>query len=206
MDVTRETVLDALGRVVTRGITLTALADDLGLRKHHHARLRAVLEGLKTEGSVATVPGGGWALAPTTRGRRRPGATANDASAATGAVNDAPPRAAKRAGKLPWKAPVEDQPGNKEPREAVDQAPGPGTAESVSGRITVHPAGYGFVVLEDGRDVFVPAKFRGTSLDGDRVVLSTWLGYKGTEGRVVEVVAGGGGGVGGQVVWGGGRM
>src|SRR5262249_52008275 len=57
------------------------------------------------------------------------------------------------------------------------------------GRITVHPAGYGFVAIDGGDDVFVPAKYRGTSLDGDRVVLETWIGYKGTEGRVVEVVA-----------------
>ncbi|MCA9677160.1 MAG: VacB/RNase II family 3'-5' exoribonuclease, partial [Myxococcales bacterium] len=56
------------------------------------------------------------------------------------------------------------------------------------GRITVHPAGYGFVAFEEG-DVFVPAKYRGESLDGDRVVVETWQGYKGTEGRVVEVVA-----------------
>jgi len=35
----------------------------------------------------------------------------------------------------------------------------------------------------------VPAKYRGNSLDGDRVVVVTWEGYKGTEGRVEAVVA-----------------
>src|SRR6185503_11138029 len=56
------------------------------------------------------------------------------------------------------------------------------------GRITVHPAGYGFVATPDGT-VFVPAKYRGTSLDGDEVALETWAGVRGTEGRVAEVLA-----------------
>jgi ribonuclease R len=57
------------------------------------------------------------------------------------------------------------------------------------GRIHVHPAGYGFVEREDGHGtVFVPAKFRASALDGDRVRLATWEGYKGTEGRVEEVL------------------
>ncbi|HKE18683.1 MAG TPA: ribonuclease R [Kofleriaceae bacterium] len=59
-----------------------------------------------------------------------------------------------------------------------------------SGRIRVHPAGYGFVEREDGMGpVFVPAKYRGVALDGDRVLLTTWEGFKGTEGRVERVLA-----------------
>jgi ribonuclease R len=59
-----------------------------------------------------------------------------------------------------------------------------------AGQIRVHPAGYGFVERSDGLgDVFVPAKYRGTSLDGDQVRLYTWEGYKGTEGRVEEVLS-----------------
>ena len=66
-----------------------------------------------------------------------------------------------------------------------DSESGPG----VSGRIRVHPAGYGFVQREDGEvDVFVPAKYRGAAMDGDRVSLTTWLGHKGTEGRVDSVL------------------
>jgi ribonuclease R len=57
------------------------------------------------------------------------------------------------------------------------------------GRITVHPAGYGFVATDAGETVFVPAKYRGTSLDGDRVRVDAWPGLRGTEGRVVEVLA-----------------
>src|SRR5215468_3997036 len=60
----------------------------------------------------------------------------------------------------------------------------------VVGRIRVHPAGYGFVERDDGEaDVFVPARFRGPALDGDKVRLTTWPGWKGTEGRVEEVLA-----------------
>jgi ribonuclease R len=78
------------------------------------------------------------------------------------------------------------------PRPAA--VPRPADAEALepsrTGRITVHPAGYGFVEPEDGSDsVFVPARQRGSSLDGDRVVLELWQGYKGTEGRVVEILS-----------------
>ncbi len=62
--------------------------------------------------------------------------------------------------------------------------------QTAIGRIRVHPAGYGFVERDDAEtDVFVPARFRGTALDGDKVRLSTWLGYKGIEGKVEEVLA-----------------
>jgi len=70
--------------------------------------------------------------------------------------------------------------------EGKPEARGPIAA----GVIRVHPAGYGFVEREDGLgDVFVPAKYRGSAMDGDRVRLYTWEGYRGTEGRVEEVLA-----------------
>lgn len=59
----------------------------------------------------------------------------------------------------------------------------------VSGSLRVHPAGYGFVARDDGEDdVYVAARNRGPAMDGDRVALSTWLGYKGTEGRIEKVL------------------
>jgi ribonuclease R len=61
--------------------------------------------------------------------------------------------------------------------------------DRITGRITVHPAGYGFVATDAGETVFVPAKYRATSLDGDRVAVDTWPGVRGTEGRVSEVLA-----------------
>jgi len=149
--------------VVTRGITLPALADELGLRKHQYARLREVLAELEGESLVVTVSGGGWALAAS--GRR----VDRKAKAAIVARPEAAPARAPALAAVP---------------AAEPEAPARPT-----GRITVHPAGYGFVTVEDSVDVFVPAKFRGDSLDGDRVVLETWLGHKGTEGRVVEVVS-----------------
>ncbi|HEX8114223.1 MAG TPA: ribonuclease R, partial [Kofleriaceae bacterium] len=75
-----------------------------------------------------------------------------------------------------------------EVREIGDATP-PGRDDRIIGRITVHPAGYGFVATEAGETVFVPAKFRATSLDGDRVAVDTWPGVRGTEGRVSEVLA-----------------
>jgi ribonuclease R len=60
----------------------------------------------------------------------------------------------------------------------------------VTGFLRVHPAGYGFVVRDDGEDdAYVGARNRGTALDGDKVAISTWLGYKGTEGKVEKILA-----------------
>jgi ribonuclease R len=82
------------------------------------------------------------------------------------------------------------------PKAIVVAAPAPLVAQTdglpgVVGRIRVHPAGYGFVERTDDSaepDVFVPARFRGTALDGDKVRLTTWMGHKGTEGRVEQVL------------------
>jgi ribonuclease R len=69
------------------------------------------------------------------------------------------------------------------------EAPVPSREPAVVGLIRVHPAGYGFVVRDDGlEDVFVPARHRGPALDGDRVSIVTWPGHKGTEGKVTQVL------------------
>jgi ribonuclease R len=58
----------------------------------------------------------------------------------------------------------------------------------VAGRIRVNPAGYGFVERDDGEeDVFVAGRNRNSAMDGDRVEVTTWMGHKGTEGRVLRV-------------------
>src|SRR3569623_2674089 len=54
------------------------------------------------------------------------------------------------------------------------------------GRITVHPAGYGYVATPAGT-VFVPAKYRGTSLDADEVALDTSPSVRATAGREIKV-------------------
>ena len=75
-------------------------------------------------------------------------------------------------------------PGSHVGKKAYDADP------ASTGRITVHPAGYGFVTLEsDGETVYVPAKYRGPAMDGDRVELATWQAYKGIEGEVVRVLS-----------------
>jgi ribonuclease R len=59
----------------------------------------------------------------------------------------------------------------------------------VAGSLRVHPAGYGFVARDDGEDdVYVAGRNRASAMDGDRVAISTWLGYKGTEGRIEKVL------------------
>ena len=60
----------------------------------------------------------------------------------------------------------------------------------LTGRIKVHPVGYGFVVPDDNsEDVHVAARNRGTAMDGDTVEVDSWVGVRGFEGRVVRVVS-----------------
>lgn len=278
----RQDVIDALARQVTPGIKLTALADELGLRKHEVAGLRALLQQLVHDGILQVLPGGAFAAAPTGRGAdprgkpmssgkrearagREPGRKAVPLRAERSAVRLTPratekaPATAKRmaaaprqrtaiAGTLPlpWAVPemtpepISSSPAKADaasPRVASPQrgsnaahasgerrerggrgsagAPSVGIAaevvarrpassysaaaipvaaprsgdEKTIGRITIHPAGYGFVATDDGQTVFVPAKYRGLSLDGDQVSVSTWTGVKGIEGRVDDVLA-----------------
>jgi ribonuclease R len=239
----RRAVLDSLARLVTPGIKLTALADELGARKHEYTELRGILFDLVEEGVVHVLAGGAFALAPSGRpsdprgkpvpapaerpspprapaapGRRpllpwggRPAAQAGGPPRP--AVPGAPrPRAAPPRSPAPSAPRREYDPETGELRDADPGAPGgatraaprgapaqagggapaqagPGPDDRTLGRITVHPAGYGFVQVDDGQTVFVPAKYRGTSLDGDRVAVETWPGVRGTEGRVAEVLA-----------------
>src|SRR5512142_2499254 len=88
---------------------------------------------------------------------------------------------------------VEKAPGNRfRLVGATPPAPPPGKALPagwVAGSLRVHPAGYGFVARDDGEDdVYVAARNRASAMDGDRVAISTWLGYKGTEGRIEKVL------------------
>jgi ribonuclease R len=229
----RRSIVETLERLVTPGIKLTALADQLGLRKQDYARLRTTLLAMVEDGVARILPGGAFALAPSGRANDRK-AAARSAAGAKDNVDETleasppppprtrrattPPKPAKpsRQGKLPWAgekpaaaaaaAAPAPAPAAIAPRAARRPAPPPArpaplpppnkpTGSSTTpgpfavGRITVHPAGYGFVQTDEGYDVFIPAKYRGESLDGDRVSVSTWPGVKGTEGRVDEVLA-----------------
>ena len=64
-----------------------------------------------------------------------------------------------------------------------------GSSRRLTGRIKVHPVGYGFVVPNDGsEDVHVSARNRGTAMDGDTVEVEAWEGVRGIEGRVTRVI------------------
>ena len=205
----RQAILDVLSRLVTPGIKLTALADDLGLRKHEYAELRAQLLDLVEEGFVHVLPGGAFAIAPTGRPADPHAKPVPPAPAQTPAArpqirpqaSGLRPQAQKKkahaakqvrakAPTLPWKKP-EQPPVQFHAPDVYDPDEGviAGKEEAIVGRITVHPAGYGFVATDHGETVFVPAKYRGTSLDGDRVAVDTWPGVRGTEGRVTKVLA-----------------
>jgi ribonuclease R len=234
----RQAIIETLSRLVTPGIKLTALADELGARKHEYAEIREIIFDLVEDGTVHVLSGGALALTPS----GRPGDPAGKPVPAAKPAKPPAKKAARpakpdRAPKSPWAAkpepfappparkPVKPEPardeydpetGETRPARApappvkttasritgpmasaagpIADAPAPVRApakvdDRIIGRITVHPAGYGFVATEAGETVFVPAKFRGTSLDGDRVAVDTWPGVRGTEGRVSEVLA-----------------
>ena len=61
---------------------------------------------------------------------------------------------------------------------------------TLSGRIKIHPAGYGFVVPDDkSEDVHVSARNRGAAMDADTVEIEAWPAVRGVEGRVLRVIA-----------------
>jgi ribonuclease R len=66
-----------------------------------------------------------------------------------------------------------------------------GTAtRKLTGRIKIHPAGYGFVVPDDkSEDVHVSARNRGAAMDADTVEIEAWPAVRGVEGRVLQVLA-----------------
>ncbi|HET6284717.1 MAG TPA: ribonuclease R [Polyangia bacterium] len=60
----------------------------------------------------------------------------------------------------------------------------------LTGRIKVHPVGYGFVVPDDkSEDVHVSGRNRGVAMDADTVEIEAWMGVRGVEGRVIRVIA-----------------
>ncbi len=225
----RSAILDCLSKIVTPGIKLTALGDELGVRKHEMSELRAEMFDLVEDGTVVVLTGGAFALAPSGRSgdpRAKPAPAPPPATTQRmKPIKKAPPQQPapqprkpvapppKRAS-LPWRpptpivqstAPVEEyDPETGEtrmvaPTQAASPVRTPTTTTTTTpsietdprftGRITVHPAGYGFVTPDDkGDTVFVPAKYRNHSLDGDRVVVETWPGVRGTEGRVKMVL------------------
>jgi ribonuclease R len=62
--------------------------------------------------------------------------------------------------------------------------------QRLTGRIKIHPAGYGFVVPDDkSEDVHVSARNRGAAMDADTVEIEAWAGVRGVEGRVLRVIA-----------------
>jgi ribonuclease R len=88
-------------------------------------------------------------------------------------------------------------------------APTGGTAAQrlVTGRIKVHPDGYGFVVPDDGsEDVHVSRRHRASAMDSDRVEVTWWVGGRGLEGRVLRVLERGRGKITGNLVALGGRL
>jgi ribonuclease R len=168
MDLTKKHVLQAVRRAPPDGWKMTDLARALSIDGRNRHRLRRLLQELQEVGDIERGPGARY---------RVPGAGNGADEAVRGSAVPAGSEEA-RTGAAEARTGAELGAGAEAPKGAV------------TGRIRVHPAGYGFVERDDGEvDVFIPARFRGTALDGDRVRVATWAGYKGVEGRVEEVIA-----------------
>ncbi len=166
----KETVLSVLGQAHA-GLKVAGVLDELGMSRKEQGRMRRLLESMIEDGLAIKIARGTYAASPGAQKKKRRGSP----KASPTKTGSTKARSEKRSRK-----------------KSFDRHSGPGPESSgpqCEGRIRVHPAGYGFVVREDGQeDVFVPAKYRGSALDGDRVLLYTWQGFKGTEGRVEEVL------------------
>ena len=65
-----------------------------------------------------------------------------------------------------------------------------GSTRTLTGRIKIHPVGYGFVVPDDkSEDVHISARSRGAAMDADTVEIEAWPAVRGTEGRVLRVIS-----------------
>src|SRR5262245_55858228 len=123
----RQAILEALSRLVTPGIKLTALADELGARKPQYASLREILLDLVEDGTLQVLPGGAFALAPSGRPGDPGGKPVPPARPEPAKISKKPARAAKqtRTPRTPW---------------GPAAAPSPVAAPSRPGRSTRPPA------------------------------------------------------------------
>lgn len=60
----------------------------------------------------------------------------------------------------------------------------------ITGPISVHPKGFGFISQPEGPDVFVPKQFMNDAVDGDevKVEVNPIVSAKGPEGKVIEIL------------------
>ncbi len=59
----------------------------------------------------------------------------------------------------------------------------------IEGKIEVKPSGFGFLLVDKGKDVFIPKRFLKGAMDGDYVkVQITKIKEKGPEGKVIEII------------------
>jgi ribonuclease R len=206
----RQAITECLARLVTPGIKLTALADELGIRKHEYAELRSAMFDLVEDGTVVVLTGGAFALAPSGRPadpHAKPPVAPKKPPAPPivprlkAKKPSKPTVAPKRSPSLPWRTPASPPTEEYDPETGEIRAVAPSSGApkpapkpvpvldpATVGRITVHPAGYGFVTTDNKDTVFVPAKYRNHSLDGDRVVVETWTGVRGIEGKVTSIL------------------
>lgn len=81
------------------------------------------------------------------------------------------------------------RPANRAPREERTGFPATDPTPGLSGRLSMHPRGFGFVTtVEPGPDVFITAQHLGAAMHGDRVSIRGWRSRQGMEGEVLSVL------------------
>jgi len=152
---------------------LMEVVSELGIPKSERDTVRDVLDELTGLGMAMEMPGNRFRITP--RKKRR----------TSKSVGDAP---AKKEEKKRVKA---------APSAAAEEAP---EDAGLTGWLTVHPRGFGFVSVDGpGDDVFVPGSKLGPALHGDRVRVTAQRSAKGRDGEVVEVIRRGTGRVAGTL-------
>lgn len=191
---TKAALLALLATAPAQGIKVADMAVRLSVEKKTLYRLRRLLTTLLGQGIIERVSRGHYTLAEKSEAflaeTNTPVASARASQASkrtkTSGIRAADDTSATRRSHTSVTPGARERISNAQVSQTASESSDP----ALTGRLSVHPAGYGFVAVEDGsEDIFVPAKFRGTALDGDRVRLATWLGYKGTEGKVVKVLS-----------------
>jgi ribonuclease R len=168
LPVSDEQVLTLL-REQRRSMHVGELCARLGVPRNEHRQLAQRLSTLADAHLVTELPGGKFKARKATR--------------------PAPPSA-----ELPHRNGADN---NERSQDAQDQASHPGSRFARSrgkqdlrtGRLTINPRGFGFVVTDEkGPDVFVPPPALGNALHGDRVRVRASPSPKGLDGQVVEVL------------------
>jgi ribonuclease R len=150
-----------------RSMHVGELCARLGVPRNEHRRLAERLSTLADARLVVELPGGKFKAR-----KQRPGAADSIAS------HNGADEASSNGGDVPSPQAARYATRSRSQKQDIR-----------TGRLTVNPRGFGFVVTEEtGPDVFVPPPALGNALHGDRVQVRASPGPKGLDGQIIQVL------------------